>query len=329
MGQILYIGSPFTSKPNTIIGGVGSVITTKSALATKLGISESIIQGFKVIGDDVYFKAISNYHIGTDSFNGDLLIEKYIDLDGLVSQVGLRAFQSSTIKNIFFPNAIFNDAAFAYCENLINDEYFDTLNYNQSSILHSSLRGVKIPTININNAFLLPNDLLYNSQGVSVNFNGNSLGQNSLRGSQYDNMNFPNVTTIGSTCFYMCKGPDELSFPILVVLDNAGQTFRQLTRTKRLYMDSLETITENAKNNLFREMTSLELIRMKKLKTFGLPTSNNNVWLGIKSGATIEVNIALATINSGGAEASLAWAKANRSAIVKFYDDSGNYVSTL
>lgn len=319
------------SAPNTIIGGVGSVITTKSALATKLGISESIISGFKIVGSDVHFRARDNYNIATDCFNGDLSITKYVDLDGRVENIWVRSFQSSSIKNIYLPNAVFGDFAFAYCSQLINDEYGGVLNYNQGFLTggQACLRGTKIPTVNINLADKITLESFHSWIGESINFYGTSIENSAFRTAQFKYANFPNVTNISALAFYQCQGSEELSFPLIVTLDNAGQSFRQLTRTKRLYMDSLETITENAKNVLFRDCTSMELIRMRKLKTFGTATSNNDVWTRVKTGVEIQVNIELATINSGNAEASLAWAKANRSAIVNFYDDSGNYVSTL
>jgi len=82
--------------------------------------------------------------------------------------------------------------------------------------------------------------------------------------------------------------------------------------------------------NNFSGMTFLELLSAKKLKQIGTdPNLNANNFAGIKTGAKIQVHIDLRTVNAGNAHAELVWVKANRSAIVEFYDDNGNYVSTL
>lgn len=82
--------------------------------------------------------------------------------------------------------------------------------------------------------------------------------------------------------------------------------------------------------NNFAGMTFLELLSMKKLKQIGSnPNLNANNFSGIKTGAKIQVHIDLRTANAGNAHAELVWVKANRAAIVEFYDDNGNYVSTL
>lgn len=326
----MFILNPYTAKPNTIIGGVGSVITTKSALATKLKVSESMISAFKIVGSDIHCKMNNSYSIPTDCFSADVTITKYIDLDGSVNTVGVRAFINSSIKNISFPNATFLSNAFAYCSLLTNEDFDSELNYDKATIGQFTLRGCQISNYYFTNPSLnLSNSLLREATMVEVHYSGSSIGQDTFRSAKFDLIDAQNVSYIGATAFYPAQGPEIVSFPSLVTLDNAGQCFRQFTRVKHLYLDSLETITDNAKNVLFRACTSMELIRMKKLKVFGLPTSNNNVFTGIKMGVVIQVHEDLATSNSGNADAALVWAKTNRSAIVEFYDDSENYVSTL
>ena len=54
-----------------------------------------------------------------------------------------------------------------------------------------------------------------------------------------------------------------------------------------------------------------------------------NAFLEINIGCVIEANIYLATANAGGADVDLLYAKNTRGCTVNFYDDLGNYVSTL
>lgn len=58
-------------------------------------------------------------------------------------------------------------------------------------------------------------------------------------------------------------------------------------------------------------------------------SNRSNMFDNLKTGCKIEANIFLATANAGAVDAGLDYAKTTRGAIVDFYDDAGNYVSTL
>lgn len=228
-------------EPNTIIGGIGGTINTKALLATKLGISESIIGNFEVIGSDVHCRMKSNYSVGIPgigTFENSTEITSYIDLDGKFINLNVtNCFRNSTIQNVFFPNL-----------NQLNG--FDFYNCVQLTQLY-----------------------------------------------------MPNLTsTLSNRQFYNTRIP-IMELPNLVSVSSSNTTFRQMTAT-------------------------LE-INMPKLKVLGSPAVHNDCFLLLKTGCIIRVHEDLATANAGAPHAALVWVKANRSAIVEFYDDNGDYVSTL
>lgn len=78
-------------------------------------------------------------------------------------------------------------------------------------------------------------------------------------------------------------------------------------------------------NSAFVNCYDINYIGLKACKTMG-----SSVFLNIKLNCIIDVNVFLLTSGSGGVpNSSLTYAKTSRNAIVNFYDDAGNYVSTL
>lgn len=230
---------------NTVIGGVASTISTKSALATKLNVPEYRIRRFEIVGSDVraningsYNLGVSGGSAGSGTFQTDKSITSFLDLNGLVYLLSSsNCFNDSTVQNVYLPN-------------LIRLQGFDF--YNASKLTELYL---------------------------------------------------PNVTeTYSNRQFYNTRVP-ILNLPSLVSVAEQVVTFRQMTAT-----------TE---------------INMKKLKTLGSASVHDDCFTMLKLGCIIRVNIFMATSNSGAPHAALVWVKANRAAIVEFYDDNGNYVSTL
>jgi hypothetical protein len=118
-------------QPNLFIGGVSATINTSAILATRLGVNQSIIKGFKVIGLNIECTIIANYGVGTSAFRNDTSITYYKDdgqfakaisnntFDGssnlsVLELYGLTSFSfggfpkivGTKIKNLLFPNAI-------------------------------------------------------------------------------------------------------------------------------------------------------------------------------------------------------------------------------
>lgn len=238
---MIYI-NPYLSVPiNTIIGGVAGTISTKAALAVKLGISESIIKKFQIVGSDVHARIGGDHNLGvtgTPTFQNDTSITSFLDIDGLVKTLsGTNCFNNTPVQNVSLPN-------------LTHLKGFDFYNCTYLTQLY-----------------------------------------------------LPSLTTcIGTRFFYNIKVP-ILNLPSLEYVEYQTVSFRGLTLT-----------TE---------------INMKKLKTLGDASTHNDCFTALKTGCYIRVNVFMATSNSGAPHAALVWAKANRAAIVEFYDDAGNYVSTL
>ena len=72
--------SPVIGLPNLFIGGVAASISTASALATKLGISESDISLFQVSGNDVEASIEIDYVLPEDCFLDSTQITSFVDL---------------------------------------------------------------------------------------------------------------------------------------------------------------------------------------------------------------------------------------------------------
>ena len=69
---------------NTIIGGVAASISTKSLLASKLGIAESEIIRFQIVGSDVQANIKSDYYLPDNVFYNNSDIKSFSDFDGKV-----------------------------------------------------------------------------------------------------------------------------------------------------------------------------------------------------------------------------------------------------
>lgn len=329
----MFILNPYTAKPNTIIGGVGSVITTKSALATKLGISESIIRKFEVIGSDVHCRITSNYSIPTAAFLNATDINSYYDYQGKCTSIGLQGFENSTIVNAYLPNASFGGRDFQDCTLLTNEDLDYTYTYNSNvSGGASCLRNTRIRFFvapNLTSAFYYgfagnPDLLEIHAPFSEILASGNNFA------------NTPNLELINSInavalvppgAFNNC-GVFELNLLSCTTLQSNG--IRNMSRVVEIQIPQLGTLPSRTQSN-FNGLSSCELINLKKVKSIGGTASTHGGYYfsGLKTGCLIQINIAMATVNAGSPDAILTWVKANRGAIVEFYDDFGNYVSTL
>lgn len=132
------------------------------------------------------------------------------------------------------------------------------------------------------------------------------------------NYNFKNSGVAGVS--------DDLTIYCIGIQNNNFET----CRFKKIYLPECTYIGTQANATLgqnFYNCQFLELISIKKCKII-YGTSFQNFY-NIKRGCKIEVNIALLTYNNGEAAGDLIYAKNSRGAIVEFYDDNGNYISTL
>lgn len=324
----MFVLNPYQIKPNTIIGGVGSVITTKTALATKLGVSESIIQGFKIVGSDIHCKVSANYTIPNNCFLSDTTITKYEDLEGKCSALGQGCFEgTSAFTKAVFPNittipnrAFFNSNLNSiYCPLITsivsNGLYSTNITELNTPLLETlgtqSLRDTLLLTSITANLTNIGGYALYDSYATPSLSGVSTITSSSFEGSKFINVSLPLINSIGS---------------------GATSVFRAMSLCTHISLPNLTSIGNS--NLMFHALVSCLEIDMKKLKTYGTlasggGTANTYGFASLKTGCVIKINEALATANSGNPHEAFVWVKDNRSAIVEFYDDSGNYVSTL
>lgn len=310
---------------NTIIGGVAGTISSKSALATKLGISESIIKRFEIVGSDVQAHISSDYSIVGSAFASNTSITSYNDMDSHCTSFGSNAFNGATnLANVYAPNAVLGYLCFLGANNLsnylYNYEYYYLPNSVSGGISSIKIKKFTAPNLtSLINDFALGNTYLEEVNAPLENVNGSAF----RNATSLDKLNTINITTLQSQSILNTKLSGAIYFPLLTNYVGGLHTLK----STEIHAPLLVTVS--SKNSQFQNLINLTLFSMRKLKTLGDPTVISSCFSGLKTGCTIEVNIALATANAGAADAALVYAKTNRAAIVKFYDDAGNYVSTL
>ena len=146
------------------------------------------------------------------------------------------------------------------------------------------------------------------------------------------NVNFPKCTSIsigpGYFAFYRCVSLTSVSFPEVVHVGT--QSFEGCSLLTSINLPKATKIGFFA----FSTLPAITLINIPKCLYLGTnllvnSPGNDNVFLNIKTGCTINTNIALKTNNAGAPDGDLTYAKNTRSAIVNFYNNDGSYDSTL
>lgn len=195
---------------------------------------------------------------------------------------------------------------------------------NTGSLIQASIRG----------NYAVPGSQFYNNTtltkfrdvgGIVI-----SAGVNSLRNTKLVELVVPKLeeADLGSMSY-------NTVLPIINIpsLRYCGpQALRANSGTLEIYATNLEEISTSGGND-FANLTSLNILDLRKLKVYNNPATGYGATASgfnlLKTGCEIRVHIALATANAGAVNESLRYAKNSRGAIVKFYDDNGNYVSTL
>lgn len=186
--------------------------------------------------------------------------------------------------------------------------------------------------------YLLNSAVFKNDTSITsfIDMNGKFYQTNGelFRDSTINNVVMPGLTTMNNGLDFAYTRIVNLSLPSYTggsTSTPSSQTFRNNPMMKTCILDSATTLNPS---QLFINNTSMELISYKKLKSYGNPamptnSGNDSGFLALKTGCTIETNIFMRTANAGAPHNAFVYAKNSRGAIVKFYDDAGNYVSTL
>lgn len=305
------------TQPNTFIGGIGATINTPALLATKLGISQSIIKSFKVVGTEVQAYISDDYTIKINTFNEDEDITHYRDMDGRVTSLTLCFRNAINLIDVYFPNvqtiqganaSQISSGCFSGCVNLEEAVFNNWQNTGDYQGYFTFYNCVKLTGLDTSKLTGSPsNQFLANTTQTSFDFSS--------------------LVTISGNMFLNSSVAGVLSLPEVTSMPQTGITNCAVTQ---ILLPKLEGLSGTNKTNLFVNLTQLELLDAKKLKNILNPAiRGTNAFNNLKTNCIINVHEYLATANSGSPDEALVWVKANRSAVVNFYDDNGDYVSTL
>lgn len=172
---------------NTEIGGVASTISTPALLAAKLGILESRISNFSIVGSDIQCRITGSYGIPVSAFANNSNLTYFTDLEGVVTSLGASSFSNQTttnvLKSVYFPNATFIGNSCFYTANF-GSPTMDYIYIPRCISLGTSvgidgvfsndgnpiLRLYIHPSLAINNSGLPDGDLTANNKTVNIRY---------------------------------------------------------------------------------------------------------------------------------------------------------------
>lgn len=322
--------------PNTFIGGVAGSLSTKSLLATKLGIAPTRIKSFRIVNDEVQAYIQGNYNLGASLFgnyaepsSANLNITHYFDNDNLVKAIGTYCFANCVN---------FSDFKFLGLNRLDNRVFFNT------GVVHADLHTLQASTLGE------PHGWFQNCSKLKTANLGNFTSTNFLNC-------FNNCIDLESVVMKSeSYGVDTLANVGIIDFENefvrilSNYSMRQNSRFQRIVFSNCIQMGESVlyknsntegqyswlkefiaprvasiSHSAFRNNAGLNLVDIRACKALG-----SGVFLNaLKLGTILKVHIVLATSNDGSPDVNLTYAKNNRGAVVEFYDDNGNYVSTL
>lgn len=334
MRRILTAASSVNYPISLILKGVSSTVTTKEVLASMLSIDSKRIRRFDRYSDRVEASIKGNYTL-PNSFANNTSLTDLLDVGGKISTIINNALQGCTsLVNVKFDNAYLANSALANLTGL-NNTAINGGTLKLREVFHSGIRGTGFKKVIIDSGGILDGSLRDMPNLEEVYLPGlTSVGTDGFNGSaKLSILNTSNITGVSNRAF-IGTAFVNLDFPKLVTV-TAISPFTAISTLKTIKFGSLVTISSS--ENFFTNCPLLEYIDMKKVKTYG--TYNNiagaSVRLygfnNVKLGCIIDCNIALATANTTNntVHEALKWVKTNRQAVVKFYDDNGNYISTL
>lgn len=319
-----YVHGQRTLIPNTIIGGIGAYITTAAALETKLGVASGFIKLFEKRGNDLYFRVRSNYNLPINCFSSDSYITSFIDTEGFAN-LTTGVFKSSTVKEVVLNRAL-EISTNAFLSSSIEKITMETATSIASNGLDLCANLLTI------NAPLITSVATFGARSTtslaSTNFKPTSIGSGSLKNSSAI-LDVSNVTTLGNNALENGLYT-TITFNSLVTT-SATSPFYGFNNCVTAYFPLLETIGNST--NFWAFWNSCTLIQMRKLTSYGVTagtgTTGSYGFAALKTGCTIEVNIAIKTANGGLPHEAFKYAKNTKGATVKFYNNDGTYNSTL
>jgi len=165
----VYLGAnlvwDFTTMPyNLFIGGVASTLSTASLLATKLGVSSSIITDYTIVGDDIKCVITTPFSIPTLSWQNDTNVTYFLAYGNIITSIGIGNFENFANLELFYCegnpgfNTVFNGRTIALvCELpeltiLSESAFYTNFSSNKSDIFYMPLcvQLGTVPSVNEN-----------------------------------------------------------------------------------------------------------------------------------------------------------------------------------
>lgn len=331
---------------NTFIGGIAPTISTKSLLATKLGISTSVISNFSIDGNDIRCKITGNYNIPAAAFSGDINITYFNDTKGLVNIISYSTFQSCTnLISVNFPNVTFvgggsygSAGAFYNCTNLTEVLIPKLSSLVDGNIFNNCTKLVLVDFPLVNSA--IGNGVFFNCITLnSVNvFRITSVSNNAFGNTKIVSLDLSFATIIGDSAFQSCINfIQNLNLNLCTSIGAAAFSYTKIIGCYapvctfigyQAFSNCSEVLTYNLPELLtlqdggtfgqhFVNNTKVTSIYMPKVTSIGgSPSLISNTFQNIKLGCTITVPIAQQTVNAGSPEADLQYAITSRGATV-------------
>lgn len=226
--------------PNTFIGGVGSSLSTKNVLATKLGIAPTRIKSFRIVNDEVQAFIKGAYEIMTNTFMDDHTITHYKDNDRLVKRI--------------------NNGAFANCSNLETLELYGVLDMSSggsSKISNTKVVHLYFPEMNsISGNISIENNLLLKTFDAPI---ATLIPQNSVlrNNPSLEYINIPNVksqigfTVLNNNTFDGCKVGCVINVHSSMMSINGGLPDADLYSNTNLDVNYLDYVSDSNNCNTF------------------------------------------------------------------------------
>jgi len=87
---------------NLFIGGVASTLSTASLLATKLGVSSSIITDYTIVGSDIKCVITTPFSIPTLSWQNDSNVTYFLSYGSIITSIGIGNFENFANLKLFY-----------------------------------------------------------------------------------------------------------------------------------------------------------------------------------------------------------------------------------
>lgn len=287
-------------KPNTFIGGiaklggtgVNATINTKALLASKLGISESRISMFLVSGNDVSCRISGNYALPPfgDVSSASLANQ---NITTYIDKSNLVDSQSGTT------------AGFSNCNQLVNIK-LDGINTAASMFV-----GCTNPSL------VVSMTSLKNTTNLFFSVLPTSFTQAKLVG-------FPSLENLGIYAFHNISGFTE------IILANAKtiitSTFYNVRNCEKYILNEVISSVGGASGTWRHGNHTCKLVEMKKNKTISGDIIGYSAGTNIVHPTDFKMRLNISVSSNS----SVLAVKSNfPHAVIEFYDDAGNYVSTL